>query len=469
MKMKQQIQPTQQISFDQILENKIGFGKYQIIAIGFLCLVDFNDGVELLSMSILMPILKREWEISQTWVEILSSIFYLGMFIGALLTGRIADNKGRVVTLIYASSFQFLVAFSFSFANDILVLTILRFLYSFCYGFSLPLTISMVSEITPLNYRGKCIIFTNFCVSIGKIWGIILSYLVLKDLSSGNWRLLMILCSLSSLIVVIGVSKFVRESPRFLISIGKLKEAEEILNHISFINNDSNLHKPVTQEEINGLSEYYSSIFKIEDQANPRVLINDKNFSVTIRLWIIWFSLIFVEFGQYVLLPFILISSKSGFGTLLFAVIGELPAIFFSFYFIDLKNLGRKNTLTICVFFFGLFNFMAYVLSKDYLAYILSIERFLMKNSFSMLVPLTSEMYPTNYRTVGYGFATSVGRMAATLSPYILLPLFYRDHYSGFIVFTILSLLATMASNTLPYDTSGKYLDTFITKSNDLL
>jgi hypothetical protein len=38
-----------QITFDTILENKIGLGSYQWVLLFFLCLVDFNDGVELIS------------------------------------------------------------------------------------------------------------------------------------------------------------------------------------------------------------------------------------------------------------------------------------------------------------------------------------------------------------------------------------------------------------------------------------
>jgi putative MFS transporter len=446
-------------NFDYILENKLGFGRYQIIAILFLCLVDFNDGVELLSMSILMPILKNEWQISNFWVEVLSSIFYLGMFVGALLTGRIADIKGRKFTLIYASTLQFLIAFSFSLINSIPSFLILRFLYGFCYGFSLPLTISLVSEIVPLKYRGKGIIFTNFCVSLGKLWGIFLSWIILSDMKSGNWRLLMICCSFTSLIVIYGLVTYVKESPRFLISIGSFDEANEIISYIGFQNKGESFI-PLSEQEKIQLENAYTNTntYKKEEQANPSALFNETNYGITIKLWIIWFALIFVEFGQYVLLPFILISQKSGFGTLMLAVIGEIPAIFFSFYFIDTK-FGRKHTLTICVIAFGFLNLLAYISNKTYLGYIISVERFFMKNCFSMLIPLTSELYSTNYRTVGYGYATSVGRIAATISPYILLPLFNYDTYSGFILFSILSFIAAYSSHLIPYDTTNKYLD----------
>lgn len=451
-------------TFDHILEEKLGFGRYQVIAILFLCLVDFCDGVELLSMSLIMPIIKKEWVISNFWVEVLSSIFYFGMLIGALLTGRLSDKIGRKITILYSSMIQFLVGFSFCFINNLFLLLLLRFLYGFCYGFSLPLTISIVSEILPLKYRGKCIVFTNFCVSIGKVYGIIIAWIVLKDLNSGNWRLLMVLCSLTSLVVVYGMVFHVKESPRFLLSVERYDEGIELINEIGKLNDDK--YVELTMPEITELVNSQKIAFNKDEQANPMALFSNKNLGITLRLWVLWFALIFIEFGQYVILPFLLISQNSGFGTLILAIVGELPSIFFSLYFIDMKNLGRRNTLTLCVAALGFLNFVAFNTSTSFLGLIISLERFFMKNCFSMLVPLTSELYPTNYRTIGYGFATGMGRFAATICPYILLPLFYYDAYSSFMLFSILCAIATYSSMTIPFDTSGKYLDCFIELEN---
>jgi len=65
---------------------------------------------------------------------------------------------------------------------------IIRFCYGISYGFSLPLTTSMLSEITPLEYRGKGIVFLNFFVSVGKMFGVILAILCLDDFYTGNLK-----------------------------------------------------------------------------------------------------------------------------------------------------------------------------------------------------------------------------------------------------------------------------------------
>jgi hypothetical protein len=61
--------------------------------------------------------------------------------------------------------------------------------------------------------------------------------MIFEDLKVGNWRFLMVICSLGSLIVVYGMTYLVKESPRFLIAIEEYDEAINILNHIGNMNN----------------------------------------------------------------------------------------------------------------------------------------------------------------------------------------------------------------------------------------
>ena len=343
-----------QVTFDTILENKVKFGKYQYIAFSILALVDLTDGVELLTMSVLMPILQTEWKISDTTIEITTSSFYLGMFAGAIITGRIADMYGRKRTIILACFFQFAVSLWFSFINSEISLIILRFLYGVCYGFSLPITISHIAEISTKDLRGKIIICMNFCVSIGKIYGLFLIYICLNDFHSGNWRLMMIISAFTSLIVAIGNWYYLKESPRYYIASGLINEGVETLDYIGNTNNPDYVN--IDCDEVKGLILYQRQEFNLDDKSNYKALFRPEMIGITLRLWAIWFALIFIEFGQYAILPFIISSGGAGFGTYLFAILGELPSIFFSLYVVDKENFGRKNTLTYCLILVSLLN-----------------------------------------------------------------------------------------------------------------
>lgn len=85
-----------------------------------------------------------------------------------------------------------------------------RFLYGFTYGFTVAITTSVFAEITPKKYRGKGILFLNFCISIGKLYGLLLAYIFLNDFVSGNWRTMMICSGFPNLFVLVGSLYFLR-------------------------------------------------------------------------------------------------------------------------------------------------------------------------------------------------------------------------------------------------------------------
>jgi hypothetical protein len=76
-----------------------------------------------------------------------------------------------------------------------------------------------------------------------------------------------------------------------------------------------------------------------------------------------------------------------------------------------------------------------------------------------MLYPLTTEMYPTLNRTLGFGWSSGIGRMGATLIPFLIFNILEYDLYSPFYIFAIVSFIGSIASFTLPYDTTGRKLD----------
>lgn len=58
-------------SYNQILEEKIKFGKVQFIYIASLALVDFNDGLEIVLMSISLPLVRDDFQINTFQVSYL--------------------------------------------------------------------------------------------------------------------------------------------------------------------------------------------------------------------------------------------------------------------------------------------------------------------------------------------------------------------------------------------------------------
>lgn len=136
--------------------------------------------------------------------SLLASIFYLGIFFGSIISGKLSDQYGRKKLILIGSTMQLIVSCSFFIANNLTVMTIIRFLYGFSFGFTIALTTSMFAESSPMKYRGKGLLLLNFCVSIGKIFGVALAYIFLDNFYEGNWKGMMIASSLPNFIVLYG-------------------------------------------------------------------------------------------------------------------------------------------------------------------------------------------------------------------------------------------------------------------------
>lgn len=66
--------------------------------------------------------------------------------------------------------------------------------------------------------RGKGIVIINSAVGFGKLYGVILGWLVLDNVHEGNWKLMMAFSALPCIFNTICIYLYVLESPRFLIA-----------------------------------------------------------------------------------------------------------------------------------------------------------------------------------------------------------------------------------------------------------
>lgn len=147
-------------------------------------------------------------------------------------------------------------------------------------------------------------------------------------------------------------------------------------------------------------------------------------------------------------LPFIFGKSHKSFSSYAITVLGETPSFILSILLVDRPNFGRKNSLK---YFFGLSALCHLLFSFSPLILFSSIARFFMKMCFQMLYPCTTESYGTLNRTLGFGFNSAIGRLGATIMPYIILPLIEINPVLIFLFFVAFSLAGSFSAHLLPY------------------
>jgi len=110
----------------------------------------------LLIATVLTPIISEFGLANQPLVSgLLLSAGYIGMFVGALTCGILADRFGRKKTLLFTISMMTTFTALNAVAPDPLTMGILRFFAGIGLGGALPQPGVYVSEYIPAKYRGR--------------------------------------------------------------------------------------------------------------------------------------------------------------------------------------------------------------------------------------------------------------------------------------------------------------------------
>jgi hypothetical protein len=75
-----------------------------------------------------------------------------------------------------------------------------------------------MAEIVPFQIRGKSNIVPVFFELLGHIYTVIWGFILLDNIDTGNWRILVLTSLLPNILVLVGNIYFLKESPRFLLS-----------------------------------------------------------------------------------------------------------------------------------------------------------------------------------------------------------------------------------------------------------
>lgn len=155
--------------------------------------------------------------------------------IGATLittcSGAVADWLGRRPLLIISSVLYFISGLVMLWSPNVYVLLLARLLDGFGIGLAVTLVPVYISETAPPEIRGSLNTLPQFTGT----GGMFLSYCMVFGMSlmnSPSWRLMLGVISIPSLIYFVLTIFFLPESPRWLVSKGRMLEAKQVLQRL---------------------------------------------------------------------------------------------------------------------------------------------------------------------------------------------------------------------------------------------
>uniref|UniRef100_A0A4W4HEZ7 Major facilitator superfamily (MFS) profile domain-containing protein n=1 Tax=Electrophorus electricus TaxID=8005 RepID=A0A4W4HEZ7_ELEEL len=377
---------------------------------------------------------EREWQ-----VPFASSTLYMGYLVGSLVSGQLSDRFGRKKVLFLSLASESLVIFAQSFSQSWLVFCTL---YFFVGAFQISLYITAFVLGTEVLSKSLRVLFTT----LGAFLHYCIGYMLLPWIAFAirDWRtLLRVLSGLT--LAYIPLWWFIPESPRWLISQGRIAEAEAILK-------DAAKKNKVTAPEI---------IFKVKAAPSHMKkysmidIVKTSNICcTTFMCLLLWMAINIGYFGLSLNTSNLL---GNPFLNCFLSAVTEVPAYIIATLL--LKNCPRRPLLSAFLSIGGGFLLLIQLIPDSLHTLALSLEmagKFGFTMSFTVVYIYTAEIYPTVLRNLGIGMCSSAARIGSITAPYVIF-LGTFSKYLPYILMGSLTIGSSLANIFLP-ETFGKVL-----------
>jgi putative MFS transporter len=403
-----------------------------LIAAGY-----FFDVIDFTVFGSLVPFILQSKFATGAEVAAVGSATIFGMFIGTAGQGQFADRFGR--RFIYQFNLLLFGVFTIlgALAPNVTLLIVCRFIAGIGLGAEQPLCFAYAGEYAPKNIRGRILAIVHF-VGGALVWPIgtlgVLWLSGVVDTPEQVWRGFWLIAGIGALIV--WVFRFtLPESPRYLATHGKGQQALDVLGRLGIATPP--LSSLSTDAASNTKSDPFGVVFRM--------------FPTRVIAGMICFTAFFgVAIGLGAWLPNMM--NAKGFSitkSLQYTLVMNFAvpcASIFMMYALD--KWGRKIT-SVCAFIGA--GIMAVVFGNATTPEQLMIAGFIMvffvQVAGNSMQIFASEVFPTNARASGFGWAAGVGRLAtAFIMPTIL---WVQNGYGLVTVFVCLAILMVIAAGAV--------------------
>ncbi len=177
-----------------------------------------------------LPFLRDQFGLDAMQEGITTGSLALGCIVGCVIAGRIADKYGRKPGLFAAASIFFMSSICMGMATSLSWFITSRFFAGIGVGMASMLSPMFIAEIAPAEVRGRLVAINQLTIVLGQVITHFENYL-LRDNGPESWRWMFGLGTIPSFLFMLGVL-ILPESPRFLLRIGKEKEARKVLGRL---------------------------------------------------------------------------------------------------------------------------------------------------------------------------------------------------------------------------------------------
>ncbi|XP_037055733.1 solute carrier family 22 member 7 isoform X2 [Peromyscus leucopus] len=337
--------------------------------------------------------------------KVTSTCFFIGVLLGAVVYGYLSDRFGRrrLLLVTYVSSLVLTLASAAS-VNYIMFVLTRTLTGAALAGFTI-IVLPLELEWLDVEHRIVAGVISSIFWTGGVLLLALVGYLI------RSWRWLLLAVTLPCVPGIISIW-WVPESARWLLTQGRVEEAQTYLFRCAALNG-----KPVGEDSLS--QEALNKVVAMEGgQQRPSYLDlfrTPRLRRISLCCMVVWFGVNFSYYG--------LSLDVSGLGLtvyqvqLMFGAV-ELPAKITVFFLV--RHVGRRLTeagmLLGAALTFGI-SLLVSSETKSWITALLVLGKVFSEAAFTTAYLFTSELYPTVLRQTGLGLTALMGRLGASLAP----------------------------------------------------
>lgn len=380
---------------------------FHFLLLFWCALIIIFDGYDLAVVGIALPSIMRDMGVQPASAGFMVSSALLGMMLGAVVLGSVADRIGRVRAIVICLLLFSLFTAAAGFTRDPVTFSVARFLAGLGIGGVMPNVVAQMTEYAPRRMRNTLVTLMFSGYSVGGMLAALVGKAMIEQY---GWQSVFLAAGLPALLAPV-IWKCMPESAAFLVRGQRTEGLKKILSAVdpAYVPRDTDT--------------FATGGTSIKAGSPLRQLFADGRGLNTVLLWIAFFMCLFMVYALSSWLTKLMAGAGHSLGSALTFVLvlnfGAMIGAIGGGWLAD-----RVDIRYVLIAMYGLaalsISLLGVRMPVEMLFLVVGLAGASTIGTQIVTYAFAGQMYPAAARSTGIGWASGVGRSGAILAPVLI-------------------------------------------------